>query len=206
MSIASEITRLQSAKNTLKTKLNAKNDAQHQITNETLDEFGDFVDSIPTGITPTGTISITENGTVDVSNFANAEVNVSGGKNTQFIVSTSAYNTTTYYYKTGLKITVGKTGTYKITWKVRRENTNGISGSQIYINNVAYGTAIETWQYDTYYKNGSETQALSTSTKMQNVNVLEHVPLTQGQEVEIYAKTYSSGAYIYAEAIIIEEE
>lgn len=49
MSIASEITRLQSAKSTLKTKLNAKNDEQHQITDKTLDEYGDFVDSIPTG-------------------------------------------------------------------------------------------------------------------------------------------------------------
>jgi len=49
MSIASEITRLQNAKATLKTKLNAKNDQQHQITNETLDNYGTFVDSIPTG-------------------------------------------------------------------------------------------------------------------------------------------------------------
>lgn len=49
MSIASEITRLQGAKNTLKTKLNAKNDAQHQITNETIEEYGDFVDSISSG-------------------------------------------------------------------------------------------------------------------------------------------------------------
>lgn len=46
MSIASEITRIQNAKSTLKTKLNAKNDEQHQITNETIDEYGDFVDSI----------------------------------------------------------------------------------------------------------------------------------------------------------------
>lgn len=50
MSISSEILRLQSAKSTLKTKLNAKNDEQHQIVNETLDEYGDFVDSISTGI------------------------------------------------------------------------------------------------------------------------------------------------------------
>lgn len=46
MSIANEITRLQGAKNTLKTKINAKNDEQHQIINETIDEYGDFVDSI----------------------------------------------------------------------------------------------------------------------------------------------------------------
>lgn len=50
MSIANEISRIQSAKNTLKTKLNNKNDLQHQISTETLDEYGDFVDSIPTGI------------------------------------------------------------------------------------------------------------------------------------------------------------
>ena len=49
MSIASEITRLQNAKSVLKTKLNAKNDAQHQIDDETIDEYGNFVDSIPTG-------------------------------------------------------------------------------------------------------------------------------------------------------------
>jgi hypothetical protein len=50
LSISSEITRLQGAKSTLKTKLNAKNDAQHQIDDETIDEYGDFVDSISIGI------------------------------------------------------------------------------------------------------------------------------------------------------------
>lgn len=49
MSLNSEITRLQNAKSTLKTKLNARNDNQHQIDSETIDEYGDFVDSIPSG-------------------------------------------------------------------------------------------------------------------------------------------------------------
>lgn len=37
--------------------------------------------SIPSGITPTGTINITQNGTVDVTQYASASVNVSGGDN-----------------------------------------------------------------------------------------------------------------------------
>lgn len=49
MSVASEITRLQTAKADLKTAINAKTDAQHQITNETIDEYADFVDSISSG-------------------------------------------------------------------------------------------------------------------------------------------------------------
>lgn len=49
MSVATEITRLQGAKNDLKTSINAKTDDSHQITNETIDEYADFVDSIETG-------------------------------------------------------------------------------------------------------------------------------------------------------------
>lgn len=49
MSIASEITRIQGAKADLKTAINTKTDAQHQITTETIDDYADFVDSISTG-------------------------------------------------------------------------------------------------------------------------------------------------------------
>ena len=49
MSVASEITRLQNAKASLKTSINAKTDTQHQITNETIDEYSYFVDSITSG-------------------------------------------------------------------------------------------------------------------------------------------------------------
>lgn len=81
MSISSEITRLQTAKNTLKTKINTKNDSEHQITNETLDEFGDFVDSIPTGggntwQVPNGlkfTGSATQLPTLDLTNVTGTE-------------------------------------------------------------------------------------------------------------------------------------
>lgn len=49
MSIASEITRLQNAKASLKASINAKTDSSHQIANETIDDYATFVDSISTG-------------------------------------------------------------------------------------------------------------------------------------------------------------
>ena len=65
MSIASNISRLQTAKASLKTSLNAKNDSNHQITTETIDEYPDFVDSITKTVDiceKTGTLSNTSSG------------------------------------------------------------------------------------------------------------------------------------------------
>ena len=53
MSIATEITRLQNAKASLKTSINAKTDSEHQIADETLEDYASFVDSIQTGGIPT---------------------------------------------------------------------------------------------------------------------------------------------------------
>ena len=66
MSIANEIIRIQGAKSSLKSKLNAKNDGQHQITNETIDNYGDFVDSISANL-QSKNITITTNTTTTVS-------------------------------------------------------------------------------------------------------------------------------------------
>lgn len=77
MSIATEITRLQNAKASIKTSIENKGVTVPSVTK--LDGYSALIDSIQTGITPTGTISITTNGTVDVTNYASADVNVSGG-------------------------------------------------------------------------------------------------------------------------------
>lgn len=91
MSIASEITRLQNAKVDIKIAIEAK--GVEIPSNATLDKYSDYVEEISTGITPTGTINITENGTSDVTNYASASVNVQPDLETKSITITE--NTTT---------------------------------------------------------------------------------------------------------------
>lgn len=52
--------------------------------------------SIPTGITPAGTINITQNGTVDVTQYASANVSVSGGGIADSIREIKGLNGTNY--------------------------------------------------------------------------------------------------------------
>lgn len=73
MSIASEITRLQNAKAAIRTALVGKGVA---ASSHNVSQFAADIDSIETGITPSGTRTITENGTYDVTGFASAQVNV----------------------------------------------------------------------------------------------------------------------------------
>ena len=56
----------------------------------TPDQFETAIDAIPTGINPTGTINITENGDVDVTVYATAHVAVSGGGGGATILSGTA--------------------------------------------------------------------------------------------------------------------
>lgn len=71
-------------------------------------QFEAAIDAIPTGITPTGTINITANGTVDVTNYATANVNVSGGGGDDpFALKNYLESSGTQYINTGYTVTTG---------------------------------------------------------------------------------------------------
>lgn len=72
MSIASEISRLQTAKADLKTAIEGK--GVTVSSSAKLDDYPDYVSAISTGITPTGNVNITQAGVTDVTNYATATV------------------------------------------------------------------------------------------------------------------------------------
>lgn len=49
---------------------------------------------------------------------------------------------TTSYSATAVSITVAESGTYTVSWVGWRSNSGGTSGSQLYINGTAYGSAV----------------------------------------------------------------
>ena len=74
MSIASEITRIQGNIADAYTEANAKGATMPATQNS--DNLASTIATISTGVTPTGTITITSNGITDVTNYANADVQV----------------------------------------------------------------------------------------------------------------------------------
>lgn len=150
------------------------------------------VDPIPSQyIVPSGTKQIIANGTgIDVTNYASVDVAVPTGpdKNVQHYIGYDEVNTTSYE-ATDVSLTVAKTGTYKVSWMGWRSNGSGSWGTQLYVGDTAYGSAVTTF----------------TRSYGQSV-VLSNVSLTQGQTITVRAKSRGSSYYMIVGNLIIEEQ
>lgn len=107
-------------------------------------------------------------------------------KNAQVVQSTSRVASTSYVKACG-DITVAKTGTYNVYWSCFRSTTSGTSGSQLYINGSAYGSANTTF-----------------SNHIQSIH-LSNVSLTKDQTVAVYARSRATNYYAYVGTLTIIE-
>lgn len=139
------------------------------------------------------TKTITANGTYNATDdsadgYSQVTVNVSSsGKNVQGYHGMD-YTQSTTMTATDVTLTVAKTGTYKVSWMGYR-NTNSSSGSQLYINGTAYGSANTTF----------------TRTYGQSV-ILNSVSLTKDDVLVVRAQARSSTYFMYVGNLIIEEQ
>ena len=195
---------------TINTKLSGiLGDVNTELMNKGMSEITDL-SSVSNAMTslknPTGTLPITQNGTVDVTNYASAEVNVSGGgggKNIQFdsgfysIAANNTYNPSS----TGLSLTVNKTGSYKVKWESYKSYSSGDGSTALYINNSMYGALHMTWT-DGFYNNGN----LITSITQYQKNELSGISLQQGDNIEIRAGSRGASYQLFTYFLYIEEE
>lgn len=140
-----------------------------------------------------GSETKTENGSYDVTNLKTLIVDVQTGGGSSSAKNIQAYSgyqsvNATSYTSTSVAITVNKTGTYKVSWMGWRSTNSGTSGSQLYINNSAYGSA-----------NTSFTNTYGQAVSLANVS------LTQGQQIVVRARSRSTSYYMVVGNLIIEE-
>lgn len=136
-----------------------------------------------------GSETKTANGTYDVTNLAEVVVNVSGGgssKNAQTAQSTSRSTSTSYTEV--ISLTCTKAGTYNVYWSTFRSSTSGTWGSQLYLDDTAYGSA----------------QTGSWSNHIQNIH-LSNVQITANADVAVRVRSRGSNYYGYVGTLTIIE-
>ena len=138
------------------------------------------------------TLAITANGQYDVANYAVATVNVAAPSSSNCQTTTAIGRVAaTSYTDSGVTLTVAKTGTYTVVWSGYRSSTSGTSGTQLYKNGAAYGSANTT--FDSTYTNCQTTK-------------LTGVSLTQNDVLVVRARSRSTSYYMYVLGMTIYEE
>lgn len=136
------------------------------------------------GVTVPGTAKID-----DLADYID-QIAQGGGKAYQASIDVGT-STSTSYIDAGLELTVAKAGIYKVSWEGFRTTTSGTAGSQMYKNGTAYGTPNTTFPSLSSYA---------------QINILEHVSLSAGDVIKIYARSRGSGYAMFVGGLLIEEE
>lgn len=105
----------------------------------------------------------------------------SGGTsmNVQIAAGVNRIASTSYTAVSGQELTVAVTGTYDVYWVGYRSSTSGTSGSRLYIDDTAYGSAITTF-----------------TNHGQSVHLTD-VSLTKNDVVTVRARARSTSYYMY---------
>lgn len=146
-------------------------------------KFTDVTDTTATASdVATGKYFYTANGT------RTAGTNSGGGssKNAQTAQSTSRSTSSTYTEV--IRLTCTKAGTYNVYWSTFRSSTSGTWGSQLYLNDTAYGSA----------------QTGSWSNHIQNIH-LSNVQIDANEEVAVRVRSRGSNYYGYVGTLTIIE-
>lgn len=117
-----------------------------------------------------------------VYTFANVSVtvNVSGSAKNVQVDNTNHRIGTTTYTDTGAELTVQTAGTYDVYWSAFRSSTSsGTNGTQLYKNDVSYGSAFTSWE-NSYAQNPH----------------LSNVTLAKNDVIKIYARSSSNSRYV----------
>ena len=109
-----------------------------------------------------------------------------GGSSMNTQVAQSTTRATSTSYTELISLTCTKTGTYDVYWSTFRSSTSGTWGSQLYINDTAYGTA----------------QTGSWSNHIQNIH-LSNVQIDANEEVAVRVRSRGSNYYGYVGNLVI---